>query len=239
MTPFPRCAVPVTQCAGSLYPRPFYGNLGSLAGLEWPGPAGGSAFPQRVLLHRSRRDRHFRARNVGGSDFASGMKTHDTYPPPEPPADPGTDPPPHDPAMCRFNELLDEVIEADDAIATAMARRARAVDALRMHSEEMTETRPEVDTAAEKGWNAATCARRELQFELAAALTMSENAVRNLLSDSRFLVHELPATTAALERGAISFPHARVMLDNSVSVRRRRARRSRRRSSLSPRRSPS
>jgi hypothetical protein len=119
--------------------------------------------------------------------------------------------------MVRFNELLDEVIEADRGIAMAMARRAEAVDRLRRHSEAMAATRPD-DPSADRGWDAATCARRELQFELAAALTMSENAVRNLLSDSRFLVHELPSTMAALGEGAISFPHARVLIDHAVSV---------------------
>jgi hypothetical protein len=119
--------------------------------------------------------------------------------------------------MDAYRALVDELEAADRAIAAATAERAAVIDRLRRCSERMAATDPHDETDSH-GWDAKARAERELLFELVGLLRVPENTARNLLSESRFLVNELPGTIAALHEGAISYQHARVMVDNGSSV---------------------
>lgn len=119
--------------------------------------------------------------------------------------------------MDRYRALVDELEAAQRAIAAATADRAEVVERLRRCSEQMAEADPHDETDGH-GWDAKARAERELLFELVGLLRVPENTALNLLSESRFLVNELPATIAALHEGEISYQHARVIVDNGSSV---------------------
>ena len=121
------------------------------------------------------------------------------------------------PGWEEFRRLLDEVEKEHRAIAAATARRAESLDRLRRCSDELVESHP-LDTTSTSGWTAEVCAERELLLELVGVLKMPENTVRNLLSESKDLVQRLPATLDAMHDGAISYQHARVIVDHVTSV---------------------
>ena len=130
-------------------------------------------------------------------------------------SDPGGAPP--DSLIDAYRSLVDEVEAADRAIASATAARADAIDRLRRCNDAMAEIDARDDTESH-GWDAKTRAERELLFELVGLLRIPENTARTLLWESGFLVGELPGTIAALREGAISYPHARVIIDAASSV---------------------
>ena len=130
-------------------------------------------------------------------------------------SDPGGAPP--DSLIDAYRSLVDEVEAADRAIASATAARADAIDRLRRCNDAMAEIDPRDDTESH-GWDAKTRAERELLFELVGLLRIPENTARTLLWESGFLVGELPGTIAALREGAISYQHARVIIDAASSV---------------------
>lgn len=119
--------------------------------------------------------------------------------------------------MDTYRALVDELETAEKAIAAATADRAEVIDRLLQCSEQMAAVDPH-DETDRHGWDAKTRAERELLFELVGLLRVPENTARNLLTESRFLVNELPATIAALHDGEISYQHARVIVDNGSSV---------------------
>jgi hypothetical protein len=55
-------------------------------------------------------------------------------------------------------------------------------------------------------------------MELVGVLRVCDNTARNLIWQSRLLVNRLPETLTALRDGSISYPHARVMIDQGSSV---------------------
>ena len=130
-------------------------------------------------------------------------------------SDPGGAPP--DSLIDAYRSLVDEVEAADRAIASATAARADAIDRLRRCNDAMAEIDARDDTESH-GWDAKTRAERELLFELVGLLRIPENTARTLLWESGFLVGELPGTIAALREGAISYQHARVIIDAASSV---------------------
>jgi hypothetical protein len=120
--------------------------------------------------------------------------------------------------------IIDDVIEADRAIARAIAIRAALIDQARSWSEATAALAPP-DTATARRWSAVAVARRSLVSELAAALSLPERTTETLIDESRSLLRELPATMDALSNGDIGYRHAQLMIEhaNSLPVAARRA----------------
>lgn len=116
-----------------------------------------------------------------------------------------------------MGELIDDVAEADRAVARAAARRAALIDQARSWSE-ATESLMPPDDSEVRRWAAARVARRCLVSELAAALRLPERSAENLIEESRSLLRELPATMNALTEGEISYRHAQVLIDHANSL---------------------
>lgn len=155
-----------------------------------------------------------------GTDPATGAHTapvdgggHFDGPPPDdsPPAAPGGDP-----LMIEYRAALDAVEAADRAIATAHAERAAAIDRFRVASEQMSfATR---NNTADHGWSDAVCAEKVAVMELVGVLRVCDNTVRTLIWQSKLLVGQFTGTFDALKDGSISYPHARVLIDQGSSV---------------------
>ena len=116
-----------------------------------------------------------------------------------------------------MGELIDDVVEADRAVARAAADRAALIDQARSWSEATASLMPS-DASQVHRWSAAHVARRSLVSELAAALRLPERTTENLIEESRSLLRELPATMTALTDGHISYSHAQVMIDHANSL---------------------
>ena len=120
------------------------------------------------------------------------------------------------PSATIMMETLSNLVEATEGatriIATAMAMRAQLVDQARMFSE--------VAAAADQNTELAhrEMLRRAFRAELGAALRMPERAIETLLHESESLVHELPATLAALTDGAISYRHAQILVGQTATL---------------------
>jgi hypothetical protein len=125
-------------------------------------------------------------------------------------------PPPPDESMAQYRHLLDEVDRANRDMASANARRVKALDDFRRYIEQQAETRPNSGSA--HGWTPAVCAEQEMLLELVGVLKVSENTVRNLLYESEILVGRLAPTLHTVDEGEISYPHARVIVDNATSL---------------------
>jgi len=171
-------------------------------------------------------------RSVGGGGFTVGMNEPENDPVENLGTDAATgantapvdggghfdDPPPDesDPHMHEYRAALDAVEAADRAIATAHAERAAAIDRFRVASEQMSfATR---NNTADHGWSDAVCAEKVAVMELVGVLRVCDNTARNLIWQSRLLVNQFAGTFAALEEGSISYPHARVLIDQGSSV---------------------
>ena len=116
-----------------------------------------------------------------------------------------------------MGDLIDDVAEADRAIARAAAKRAALIDQARSWSEATASLMP-TDVSQVHRWSATRVARRSLVSELAAALQLPERTTENLIEESRSLLRELPATMTALAEGDISYRHAQVMIDHANSL---------------------
>jgi len=136
---------------------------------------------------------------------------------------------PVDPVMAGFAARLDLIIENERAMSALAARRIQLFDELRCYSE--TEVVASLGGSADgdgaggsavrgelHGWQAATVARRELVFELAAALRIPERTIEGMLDEAQALTASLPATVSALTDGDISYRHAAAMLDQARSL---------------------
>jgi len=125
--------------------------------------------------------------------------------------------------MAGFADRLDSIIENERAMSALAARRIRLLDELRRYSEtEVVASLGGSDAAGPggelHGWQAATVARRELVFELAAALRIPERTIEGMLDEAQALTTSLPATVVALTDGDISYRHAAAMLDQARSL---------------------
>ena len=121
-----------------------------------------------------------------------------------------------DPLLDEYRAALDAVEVADRAIAAAHAERAAAIDRFRVSSEKMSFATS--NETADHGWSEAVCAEKMLVMELVGVLRVCDNTARNLVWQSRLLMEQLPATFTALREGSISYPHARVLIDQGSSV---------------------
>ena len=110
------------------------------------------------------------------------------------------------------HDLVEAVVAVERTISSLTAVRAELIDQVRRWSEATA------GSARQDGWSPAVVARRELVSELAAALHLPERSVENLVAESAALEHDFPATRAALRSGAITYRHAKVLLDHSWSL---------------------
>ena len=111
------------------------------------------------------------------------------------------------------HELVESVVAVQRMMSSLAAARAELIDQVRQWSETVAGT-----GSGQDGWSPAVVARRELVSELAAAMRMPERSVETLLAESAALQKDLPATRAALQTGAITYRHAKVILDHAWSL---------------------
>ena len=116
--------------------------------------------------------------------------------------------------------MLDSVEQTDRIAGATAAARAELIDAARRTSEAIAAegSEPGGLGSEPEGWNAATRARRELIFDLAARLRLPERTAERLIAESRRLVNALPVTKEALGAGEISYRHAQVIIDETAGL---------------------
>lgn len=116
-----------------------------------------------------------------------------------------------------MGQLIDDIAEANRAIARATAGRATLIEQARTGSEATASLMP-ADESIVRRWNSAEVARRSLVSEVAAALRLLHRTAENLIHESQTLLRELPATMGALTEGRTSYRHAQVMIDHAGSL---------------------
>ena len=114
-----------------------------------------------------------------------------------------------------LGDLIDSIAVLDRMEASIAAQKAELIDQARRWSE-LVET--STGSPDDRGWNSEIRARRVIATELACALRIPERTAESLIAESRALLTELPATFHALSEGAISWRHARAMVDHAASV---------------------
>jgi hypothetical protein len=116
--------------------------------------------------------------------------------------------------------VLDSVEQTDRIAGATAAARAELIDAARRTSEAIAAegSEPGGLGSEPEGWNAATRARRELIFDLAARLRLPERTAERMIAESRRLVNGLPVTKEALGAGEISYRHAQVIIDETAGL---------------------
>lgn len=111
---------------------------------------------------------------------------------------------------------LGERIASEDRIICAAEARRTGLLADAAHIADVTAlTMMPIGTTPAR---AQELARRSLHLELAAITHTPERTIQQRIQESETLVHELPATLAALASGALSIAHARVIVDQLSSV---------------------
>lgn len=114
-----------------------------------------------------------------------------------------------------LGDLVDSIAALDRMEASIAAHKAELIDQARQWSEVVEVSSGRDD---DRGWNARVRARRVLISELACALRIPERTAEALVADSQALVGGLPQTFRALSEGAISWRHARTLVDHASSV---------------------
>lgn len=112
----------------------------------------------------------------------------------------------------RFATAVDAVVESQALIARHHARHAELVERARLagvalHSRDTVVGGPR--------WSDEIVAERQIATELAAALHLSENDARRLLTTSTALTSQFGATQAALASGAITYRHVEKIIRHS------------------------
>jgi hypothetical protein len=108
-------------------------------------------------------------------------------------------------------ELLDAVAGVERSVASLLAIRARMIDQARDWMEASAASSP-----MSRGPIAdRELARQLLVSELAPLLRIPLGSAAHLVSESRSLVADLPATLDALGRGEMSYRHAQVVIENA------------------------
>jgi len=131
---------------------------------------------------------------------------------------------PPDPVLLdSLGGVLDAVESLERISGATAAARAELIDAARRTSETMAECEGGGALGAAlgaepHGWNAATRARRELVFDLAARLHLPERTAEKLIGESQRLVGVLSITKAALAAGEIGYRHAQVIIDETAGL---------------------
>ena len=111
-------------------------------------------------------------------------------------------------------QLLDAIADVERSVASLHAKRARIIDQSRTLMEASAAASP-----MSRG-PAADCelARQLLISELAPLLRIPAGSAAHLVTESRSLVADLPATLEALGRGELSYRHAQVVIENADSL---------------------
>jgi len=129
---------------------------------------------------------------------------------------------PADAVPARGGDLLDVVAGLDRQINQLSALRALALDLARKEhlarAAGQAATRADAEVSSVARFDSAVLAQRSFRAEVAALLTISERAAENLIAVSGVLASALPATTAALGRGDISWRHATIMVDQTAGL---------------------
>lgn len=129
---------------------------------------------------------------------------------------------PADAVPARGGDLLDVVAGLDRQINQLSALRALALDLARKEhlarAAGQAATRADAEVSSVARFDSTVLAQRSFRAEVAALLTISERAAENLIAVSGVLASALPATTAALGRGDISWRHATIMVDETAGL---------------------
>jgi hypothetical protein len=110
----------------------------------------------------------------------------------------------------RLAEQVDEARRYAEAAAREAVR-----EAAREAARDGTSAPPGVPRAR---WDAAMVAEREFVTELACTLRLPVRSAETLIAESQTLLHELPATRAALLDGSITYRHAQALMQQAWSL---------------------
>ncbi|MGM9472869.1 DUF222 domain-containing protein [Pseudarthrobacter sp. YS3] len=117
---------------------------------------------------------------------------------------------PSDPLRRRKDQCLDRLAEIARLEARTAAEKVRVIA-------ELVEVSGALDPPAQSAQE-ATAQEMALVAEVACALAVGERTASTLLAESHALTTALPLTLAALTAGAISWQHARVMVDETTNL---------------------
>lgn len=120
-----------------------------------------------------------------------------------------------DAAYAEVGAAIDEVRAADRAIRQGYADRARAIDKVRQLTEGAVRISHR-DTP--QGWSLETTIARQARSEVASALRVPDSTAGNLIAHSATLVHAMPSTLTALDKGDISYRHASTLVEEAWSI---------------------
>ena len=115
------------------------------------------------------------------------------------------------------SSIVDEIADLDRAAARQQAWRVERIDEARRLSE-ATLHGVRVHGSDLSANQKKEMARRSLVAELACALRVPESTVIGMVTDAEALTHRLPATMNALRDGAISYRHAKVLVDQTDTL---------------------
>ena len=114
-----------------------------------------------------------------------------------------------------LSSMVDVVVETEKMAAMVAAMRVDQID----KSRRLAELTVRVTTSdGMTPWTEAETARRTLVSELACAMRIPEVSVAALVYESQVLVEQLPATLDALRAGDFSYRHAKIIVDNAMSL---------------------
>jgi hypothetical protein len=120
-----------------------------------------------------------------------------------------------DPAIdAAQSDLFDSISQVDQMIASLTAMRARMIDQTR----DLLVAGIASGPSSREPHHDRQLARDLLVAELAALLRISGGAATRLVSESRALASDLPATLVALGAGEISYAHAATVIENAESL---------------------
>ncbi|WP_213814822.1 HNH endonuclease signature motif containing protein [Glaciihabitans sp. dw_435] len=108
----------------------------------------------------------------------------------------------------RVGSLVDEIVDDERLTRWIAARRADRIDQLsQLVLQRYRLLRPKDGDR----WDQATRAKRDTAMEISCALKISEKAAGIMIDQALTLVHDLPATHAALANGDISYQNAQTI----------------------------
>ncbi|MEC5148385.1 hypothetical protein [Cryobacterium sp. GrIS_2_6] len=119
-------------------------------------------------------------------------------------------------------EVYDAIREADREMNRAAAKRAAAIYAGQRVLADVGRARAEAAVRAggpRPPWSPEEATKEEFTCEVGALLRLPRRTAETLIEASRTLAEDLPATRDALTRGAISYRHAQVIMEQAWGIR--------------------
>jgi hypothetical protein len=110
------------------------------------------------------------------------------------------------------------VVAADRELAVVAARRADLIDQVRRWSRFSVDALAQARGQERGSIEDHRIASRSTTSELACSLRVPEGSAMVLLDEAQALVHELPATMAALGEGTLSYRHAQVVMSATAAL---------------------